>query len=61
LRVCLELSLSEVAHRGYHPPLLFGELEVKRADMSKDKLPEYPAPPLASASADGKTKAFTYH
>src|ERR1019366_5968228 len=28
LRVCLELSLSEVAHRGYHPPLMFGELEV---------------------------------
>ena len=28
------------------PSLLFGELEVKRADTSKDKLPEYPAPPL---------------
>jgi hypothetical protein len=28
LRVCLELPLSEVAHRGYYPPLLFGELEV---------------------------------
>jgi TldD protein len=33
------------------PSLLFGELEVKRADTSKDKLPEYPAPPLATASA----------
>ena len=28
LRVCLELSLSELAHRFYHPPLLSGELEV---------------------------------
>jgi predicted Zn-dependent protease len=30
------------------PSLLFDELEVKRADTSKDKLPEYPAPPLAT-------------
>jgi predicted Zn-dependent protease len=29
------------------PSLLFDELEVKRADTSKDKLPDYPAPPLA--------------
>jgi predicted Zn-dependent protease len=28
------------------PSLLFDELEVKRADTSKDKLPEYPAPAL---------------
>src|SRR6266436_7481980 len=28
------------------PSLLFDELEVKRADTSKDKLPYYPAPPL---------------
>src|SRR5262249_2292050 len=28
------------------PSLLFEELEVKRADTSKDKLPDYPAPPL---------------
>ncbi|HXT23973.1 MAG TPA: metallopeptidase TldD-related protein [Candidatus Eisenbacteria bacterium] len=27
------------------PSLLFDELQVKRADTSKDKLPEYPAPP----------------
>jgi hypothetical protein len=33
------------------PSLLFDELEVKRADTSKDKLPEYPAPPLPSESA----------
>jgi predicted Zn-dependent protease len=28
------------------PSLLFDELEVKRADMTKEKLPEYPAPEL---------------
>jgi len=28
------------------PSLLFDELQVKRADTSKDKLPYYPAPPL---------------
>lgn len=30
------------------PSILFDELEVKRADTTKEKLPEYPAPPLAS-------------
>lgn len=30
------------------PSLLFDELEVKRADTSKDKLPDYPAPPLSN-------------
>jgi predicted Zn-dependent protease len=29
------------------PSLLFDELEVKRADSSKDKLPDYPPPPLS--------------
>ncbi len=29
------------------PSLLFDELQVKRADTSKDKLPDYSAPPLA--------------
>ena len=28
------------------PSLLFDELEVKRADTAKEKLPEYPAPPI---------------
>ena len=28
------------------PSILFDELQVKRADQSKDKLPDYPAPPL---------------
>lgn len=31
------------------PSLLFQELEVKRADTSKEKLPDYPPPPLKSA------------
>jgi TldD protein len=31
------------------PSVLFDELEVKRADNSKEKLPDYPAPPLGSA------------
>jgi len=30
------------------PSLLFDELQVKRADTSKDKLPYYPAPPLGN-------------
>lgn len=32
------------------PALLFDDLEVKRADSRKDKLPEYPPPPLAPAT-----------
>jgi len=31
------------------PSVLFDELEVKRADNTKEKLPDYPAPPLISA------------
>ncbi|MBZ5700492.1 MAG: peptidase U62 [Acidobacteriia bacterium] len=36
------------------PSVLFDELEVKRADTSKDKLPDYPPPPFASAAASTK-------
>jgi predicted Zn-dependent protease len=36
------------------PSLLFDELEVKRADTSKDKLPDYPAPPLQSQPSPKK-------
>ncbi|MFZ0038034.1 MAG: metallopeptidase TldD-related protein [Candidatus Acidiferrales bacterium] len=32
------------------PALLFDDLEVKRADTTKDKLPEYAPPPIASGS-----------
>ncbi len=31
------------------PSVLFDELEVKRADNTKEKLPDYPAPSLTSA------------
>jgi hypothetical protein len=33
-----------IAQTVISPTLLFDELEVKRADTSKEKLPEYPAP-----------------
>jgi predicted Zn-dependent protease len=36
------------------PSLLFDELEVKRADTSKDKLPDYPAPPLQAQTSPKK-------
>jgi predicted Zn-dependent protease len=32
------------------PSLLFGELEIQRANRTREKLPQYPAPPLASAA-----------
>jgi TldD protein len=32
------------------PSLLFDQLQVKRADLSKDKLPEYPAPAVPNSS-----------
>jgi hypothetical protein len=38
------------------PSLLFDELEVKRADTSKDKLPDYPAPPLQSQTTSSPKK-----
>jgi TldD protein len=31
------------------PSLLFGELEIQRANRAREKLPSYPAPPLTSA------------
>jgi predicted Zn-dependent protease len=40
----LEPAIQSVAS----PALLFDELEVKRADASKEKLPEYPPPPLGT-------------
>ncbi|MFZ0737032.1 MAG: metallopeptidase TldD-related protein [Candidatus Acidiferrales bacterium] len=39
----------QIAETVITPALLFDELEVKRADTAKDKLPEYPPPPLKSA------------
>lgn len=36
------------------PSILFDELEIKRADTSKDKLPDYPPPPLAAPGASAQ-------
>jgi predicted Zn-dependent protease len=33
------------------PSLLFGDLEIQRATRQRDKLPQYPAPPLGTAVA----------
>ena len=30
------------------PSMLFGELEIQRANRTREKLPQYPAPPLAN-------------
>jgi predicted Zn-dependent protease len=38
-----------IPHSIVNPSILFDELEVKRANANKDKLPEYPAPAIASA------------
>ena len=37
-----------IPHSVVNPSILFDELEVKRANANKDKLPEYPAPAVAS-------------
>jgi TldD protein len=37
-----------IPHSIVNPSILFDELEVKRANANKDKLPEYPAPTVAS-------------
>jgi len=41
--------LDTVSESIINPSLLFDELQVKRLDASKDKLPEYPAPALRSS------------
>jgi TldD protein len=38
-----------IPHSIAAPSILFDELEVKRANLDKDKLPEYPAPPVLTA------------
>jgi len=42
----LSNRMGGVAQTVICPSLLFDELEVKRADTSKEKLPEYPPPPI---------------
>jgi predicted Zn-dependent protease len=43
----VESRLLNVPHSIVIPSVLFDELEVKRQDIQKSKLPEYPAPPVA--------------
>jgi predicted Zn-dependent protease len=43
----VENHLLSVPHSIVVPSILFDELEVKRQDIQKSKLPEYPAPPVA--------------
>ncbi|HWY04248.1 MAG TPA: metallopeptidase TldD-related protein [Candidatus Acidoferrum sp.] len=48
--------LLNIPHSIVTPSILFDELEVKRANQSKEKLPEYP-PPLVSKSASQQVSA----
>jgi len=43
----VESMLLNIPHSVVTPSLLFDELELKWASVSKEKLPEYPAPPLS--------------
>ena len=40
--------LLNIPHSIVAPSILFDELEVKRANVNKEKLPEYPAPPVGN-------------
>jgi hypothetical protein len=42
----VEDRFEPVAYSVASPALLFDELQVKRSETTKQKLPEYPAPPL---------------
>ena len=46
--VYIENLSQNIPHSIVSPSILFDELEVKRANANKDKLPEYPAPAIAS-------------
>jgi len=46
--VYVENHALNIPHSIATPSILFDELEVKRSTTNKDKLPEYPAPPLVS-------------
>jgi TldD protein len=46
--VNIENAPLNIPHSIVNPSILFDELEVKRANANKDKLPDYPAPTVAS-------------
>ena len=50
----VENSELAIPHSVVAPSILFDELEVKRANANKDKLPEYPAPAFTPVKAAGK-------
>jgi hypothetical protein len=44
----LENLALNIPHSIVSPSILFDELEIKRVTINKDKLPDYPAPPLVT-------------
>jgi TldD protein len=46
--VNVENHTLNIPHSVVNPSILFDELEVKRANANKEKLPDYPAPPVPS-------------
>ena len=44
--VFVDSRVTNIPHSIVSPSILFDELEVKRANKNKDKLPEYSVPPL---------------
>jgi microcin-processing metallopeptidase PmbA/TldD-like protein len=50
----VEDRFDPVAYSVASPALLFDELQIKRTQSAKQKLPEYPAPPLAAANRDAR-------
>lgn len=50
--LAVESRIEPVPQSVLSPALLFDELEIKRADASKEKLPEYPAPGLMKTQAN---------
>jgi hypothetical protein len=45
-KASIENLPTAIPHSIVSPSLLFDELEVKRVDQNKEKLPEYPPPQL---------------
>jgi hypothetical protein len=46
--VYVDNRMQNIPHSIVSPSVLFDELEVKRANAGKQKLPEYPPPPIAA-------------
>jgi hypothetical protein len=46
--VNIDNRVLNIPHSIVNPSVLFDELEVKRANANKDKLPEYPPPPITA-------------